>query len=86
MALFPNRKKTSLVGTAESRAGSCITDFDINTLSPALNDWEGPDQTFPGEEPPALLSLGMGRELVCMDPEIFTDVEWSTESRSCLLH
>ena len=47
MALFlPTERKQSLVGTAESRAGSCITDFDINTLSPALNDWEGPDQTF----------------------------------------
>lgn len=47
MALFlPTERKQSPLGTAESRAGSCITDSDINTLSPALKDWEGPDQTF----------------------------------------
>lgn len=85
MALFlPTERKQSPLGTAESRAGSCITDSDINTLSPALKNWEGPDQTFLEKNLRTSL-LGMGRELICTDPEIFTDVKRSMESHSCLL-
>lgn len=85
MALsLPTERKQRPVGTVENRAGSCITDFDVNTLSSALNDLEGPGQAFLKENlwyssPPLDQHhwAQKGRWSVS-PPEIVTDVEaWS---------